>query len=119
MQNKIQNILISYWFKKLDHNPKEKIDNLADSIKTIIDTPLLFNEENVNRLIGMPRIEGISNDKRSFFSISLINATFRYEVQGEMDNDEVVMLINNYSQLFYDVLKDVYNIDILYTSIKE
>ena len=118
MQNKIQSFLISYWFKKIDYNPKEKIDILSDSIKTVIDTPLLYNSEDVNKLIGMPRIEGMSSDKKSFFSMSLINASLRYEIKSDMDKDEVIMLINNYSQLFFDVLKDVYNVDIVYTSIR-
>ncbi len=117
MQKKIHNILISYWFKKLDYNPKEKISNLSDSIRSVIDTDLLFNNENPTRLIGMPRIEGISSDKKSFFSMSLINATLRLEVK-EKDDDEIILLTNNYVQLFYDILKDVYDIDILYTSIK-
>ena len=118
MQTKIQNVLISYWFKKIDYNPKEKLDSLKDAIKTVIDTPLLYNDEGVDKLIGMPRIEGISSDKKSFFSMSLINASLRCEINGMMDNDEVIMLINNYSQLFYDVLKDVYDMDCVYTSIK-
>ncbi len=117
MQSKIHNFLISYWFKKLDYNPKEKIGNLTDSIKSVIDTNLLYNNESPTRLIGMPRIEGISSDKKSFFSMSLINANLRLEVK-EMDDDEAILLVNNYSQLFYDILKDVYDIDILYTSIK-
>ena len=118
MQKNIQNFVISYWFKKLSYNPKEKIDNLADSIKTIIDTPLLYNNEDVKRMIGMPRIEGISENKESFFSMSLINATLRCEIRNPLDEDEIVLMINNYSQLFYDVLKDIYDIDIIYTSIK-
>ena len=117
MQNNIRNILISYWFNKLDYNPSEKIESLSNSINSIIDTPLIYNNEEVKRLFGMPRIEGISNDKKTFFSMSLINATVRCDIDN-MDNDEVILLINNYSQLFYDILKDIYNVDILYTSIK-
>ena len=118
MQNEIQSVLISYWFKKIDYNPKEKIDSLTDSVKSVIDTPLIYNNENAKRLFSMPRIEGISSDKKVLFSMSLINATVRYDIKGMQDNDEVMLLINNYSQLFYDILKDVYNLDILYTSIK-
>ena len=118
MQEEIQSFIISYWFKKLDYNPADKIDSLTDSIKSVIDTPLMYNNEDVKRLFSMPRIEGISSDKKNLFSISLINATIRCEIKGSLDNDEVTMLINNYSQLFFDILKDVYNLDILYTSIK-
>ncbi len=117
MQNNIQNILISYWYNKMDYNPKEKIESLGNSINSIIDTPLIYNTEDANRLFKMPRIEGISSDKRTFFSMSLINATVRCDIEN-MDNDEVILLINNYSQLFYDILKDVYNLDILYISVR-
>ena len=117
MQSRIQNVLISYWFKKIDYNPKEKIEYLTDAIKSVIDTSLMYNNEDANRLFGMPRIEGMSNDKKTLFSMSLINSTLRCNVNG-MDDDEIILLINNYTQLFYDILKDVYNVEILYTSVK-
>ena len=116
MQDNIQYVLISYWFKKIEYNPKEKIDALTDYIKSIIDTPLRYNTEDASRFFSMPRIEGISVDKKKIFSMSLINATLRFDVK-DLDNDEIILLVNNYSQLFYDLLKEVYNIDIIYTCI--
>ena len=117
MQNKIQNINISYWFKELDFNPKEKINELQNEFNSIIDTPFLYNEEDIGKLISMPRIEGISKDKKYLFNMSLINANLFIDV-GDLDYDDVILLINEKVQVIFDILKDVYDLDIIYTSIK-
>ena len=115
MKNKVQNIIISYWFKELDYNPSIKIKEIEDSFKNIIDMPFLFNEEKEGRLVGMPRIEGISKSKKYFFNMSLINATLIINCQ---DEEDILLTINNYLQLVFDILNDTYNVRILYTSVK-
>jgi len=117
MQNIIQNINISYWFKELNFNPKNKINELEEEFKNIIDTPFLYNNENAGKFIGMPRIEGKSSDNIYIFSMSLINANLFINV-NDLDYDEVILLINEKVQLIFDILKNVYDIDIIYTSIK-
>ena len=116
--NKIKNIYISYWFSELDFNPSSKIDILEKEIVSIIDTPIIYNTDNNLKNIGIPRIEGISSDKKYLFTMSLVNAFLSININSDMDNDEILLLINNNSQLFYDILKNVYNIDFIYTSIK-
>lgn len=116
--NKIKNIYISYWFHELDFNPSNKIDSLEKEIASIIDTPIIYNTDNNLKNIGIPRIEGLSSDKKYLFTMSLVNAFLSISINEDIDNDEVLLLINHHSQLFYDILKNVYNIDIIYTSFK-
>ena len=110
MQNKIQNIHISYWYQELDYNPKDKIENLEKEVKSVIDQPLLYNEELPNRFIGMPRIQGMSSDNKYLFNMSLINANLTINV-SDLSSDAVILLINEKVQLFFDILHDVYNLD--------
>lgn len=116
--DKIKNIYISYWFHELDFNPSNKIDSLEKEIASIIDTPIIYNTDNNLKNIGIPRIEGLSSDKKYLFTMSLVNAFLSININEDIDNDEVLLLINHHSQLFYDILKNVYNIDIIYTSFK-
>ncbi len=113
----IQNVNISYWFKELKFHPKEKIKELEDEFKNIIDRPFLYNNEEVGRLISFPRIEGISSDKIYNFNMSLINANLNILINN-LENDDVILLINEKVQLIFDILKEVYDLDIIYTSIK-
>ncbi len=117
MQNRIQNINISYWFKELDYNPNNKINELTNEIKSIIDTPLFYNKEKEGRFISMPRIEGISKDKKYTFNMSLINANLFINTDF-LSIDDVILLINEKVQVIFDILKEVYNLDIIYSSIK-
>ena len=105
----IQNIYINYFFKELDYNPKEKVEELEKEVHAIIDKPLMFNEEPSNKLIGMPRIQGISSDKKYLFTMSLINASLSINV-GDISYDDAILLINEKVQLLYDILKEVYNL---------
>ena len=116
--NKIKNIYISYWFRELNFNPALKVKILEKEIKSIIDNPIIYNTDDVLTNIAIPRIEGLSADKKYLFTMSLINAVLSININCFADNDEILLLINNNSQLFYDILKDVYNLHIIYTSVK-
>lgn len=116
--NKIESINISYWYKELDNNPINKVMELQNNLKSIFDADFMINDTPALQKISMPRIQGISNDKKYFFSMSLVNANLVININGEKDSDEVLLLINNYLQLVYDVLKEIYDLEILYSSIK-
>ena len=113
----IQSINISYWFKEIDFHPKDKINELMEEFKSIIDTPFLYNNEGVNKFISIPRIEGRSKDNIYTFNMSLINANLFININN-LDYDETILLINEKVQLVFDILKEVYDLDIIYTSIK-
>ena len=115
--NNIKNIYISYWFNKLDFNPSTKVNDLEDEIKSIIDTPILYTDDNNLNNISIPRIKGASSDKKYFFTLSLINAILSIDV-SDITIDEAILLINSNTQLFYDIIKKIYNIKVVYTSIK-
>ena len=116
--NRIKNIYISYWFHELSFNPSNKIDILEKELVSIIDTPIMYNLDNSFKNISIPRIEGLSRDKKYLFTMSLVNAMLSINVNNDLDDDEILLLINSNSQLFYDILKNIYNIDIIYTSFK-
>ena len=116
--NKIKNIYLSYWFNELENNPSSKVFELESEINSIINEPIMYNEDNNHKNIAVPRIQGISKDKKYLFTMSLINAILSININDDIDNDEVILLINNNIQLFYDILKKVYDIKILYSSIK-
>ncbi len=116
--NKIRNIYISYWFHELDYNPAKKVFELQKEIESIIDLPIRYNSDEVLRNIGMPRIEGQSSDMKYWFTMSLVNAFFSINIKENLDNDEIILLINNNIQLFYDILKEIYDVHIIYSSIK-
>lgn len=115
--NKIKNIIISYWFNELDYNPSNKVLELEDEVKSIINEPLMYNDEKRNINIAIPRIQGISSDKKYLFTMSLINAILSINV-SDIDIDDAILLINSNIQLFYDILKRVYDVKIIYSSIK-
>ena len=50
--------------------------------------------------------------------MSLINAILSINITEDIDIDEAILLINNNVQLFYDIIKKVYDVKIVYTSIK-
>lgn len=118
MQKQVKSINISYWFRELDNNPIIKIEELENSLNKIFQTPFLVNNLEVGTNISYPRIQAISSDKTKFFNMSLINANISINVLNEQEYDEIVLLINENVQLFYDVLKEVFELEILYTSIK-
>lgn len=116
--NKIKNIYISYWFHELEENPSSKVFELEEEIKSIINEPLMYNDDKSHHNMGIPRIQGISKDKKYLFTMSLINAILSININEDIDNDDAILLINNNIQLFYDIIKKVYGIKIIYSSIK-
>ena len=50
--------------------------------------------------------------------MSLINAVLSINITDDISVDDVILLINNNIQLFYDIIRRVYGIEIVYTSIK-
>ncbi len=113
----INNVVISFWFDELAFHPKDKINELQEEIKSIIDTPLLYNEEGINHYISMPRIQGISTSQDVSFVMSLINCHLTINVSNK-DIDEVILLLNNDIQYLYDILVEIYGLQIRYTSLK-
>lgn len=115
--NKIRNIYISYWFHELDNNPSKKVYELEEEVRSIINEPLMFNEDNKRDNLIIPRVQGMSTDKKYLLTVSYINAVLSISVD-DIDIDETILLINNNIQLFYDIIKRVYGVKIIYSSIK-
>lgn len=115
--NKIRNIYLSYWFQELDDNPSKKVFQLEEEVHSIINEPLMFNEDNKRDNLIIPRVQGMSTDKKYLFTVSYINAVLSINVD-DIDIDEAILLINNNIQLFYDIIKRVYGVKIIYSSIK-
>lgn len=114
---KIEKVVLCYFFDRLNYNPKDKIKELSDEVKSFFDDSFVFSNENIEHLFSMPRIQAISKDKKMLFQMSLINTIITFNVH-EMDMDDVILWINNHLQFFYDVLKNVYDVKILYSSLK-
>ena len=115
--NKIKNVILSYWYEEMNFHPNDKINELQDAMKGIIDAPLMYNEEDIHHLISLPRIKGISQNHQYAFQISLINAFLSCDV-SDLETDEIILLVNNHLQYLHDVLKNLFNLRICYTSIK-
>lgn len=116
--NYIKNIQISYWFRELKYNPSDYVNELEEEIHSVIDTPLMYNDNKLLNNISIPRIQGMSKDKKFFFTMSLVNVFLSINLNDDITNDEAILLLNNNIQLFYDVIKNVYDVDVIYTSIK-
>ena len=115
--NKIKNICLSYWFSEINYNPALKINLLEEEVKSILDDRVMFNDNKLLNNISIPRIQGTSHDKKYFFTMSLVNCFLIINVD-DISYDDVILLINNNVQLFYDILKKIYDVKILYSSIK-
>lgn len=115
--DRIRNVIVSYWFQELEYNPKDKLDVLSKELVSIFKLPFIYNEEKAHHLISLPRIEALSEDKKTLFQMSLINANLVINVEN-LDNDEIILLLNNRAQLFFDTIKNIYDVKIFYTSIK-
>lgn len=116
--NKIKNVFISYWFKEINYNPANHVNELEDEIKSIFNAPVMFNDDKLLNNISIPRIQCISPDNKYFFTMSLVNAFLSINISDDINNDELLLLVNNNIQLFYDILKNIYGVSILYSSIK-
>ena len=116
--NKINSICISFWFKELSNNPSNKVNELEEEVHSILDMPMMYNDQLGNSNISIPRIQGMSKDKKYFFTMSLVNAFLSINFPDSISTDEAILLINNNMQLFYDILKNIYDVHIVYSSIK-
>ena len=116
--NKINSICISFWFKELSNNPSNKVNELEEEVHSILDMPMMYNDKLGNSNISIPRIQGMSKDKKYFFTMSLVNAFLSINFPDSISTDEAILLINNNMQLFYDILKNIYDVHIVYSSIK-
>lgn len=110
----IKQVIVGFWFKELKENPLLKVKELENEFKDYFNIPLYINDMDISGNIAFPRI--ISNGEFSF-KMSLINFYMEFNINS-MDKDEVVLLVNKYLQYTYSVLKDIYNIEGLYSSIK-
>ena len=102
--DKIKNVIISYWYKELSVNPKEKINELEKELSGVFDMPFMYNQNETMNFISMPRIQAMTKDKKCLFQMSLINSNLTIDV--DLENDNVILLINNYAQLFYGYIKE-------------
>lgn len=118
MKNRVNNVIISYWFKELMTNPISKIEELENSLNNMFNKPFLVNNMEVGHNLSMPRIQSMSSDKRMLFTMSLVNATLSVHYNDEVSFDDVILMINENTQLFYDLLKEIYDVEIVYTSVK-
>lgn len=109
---------IVFWFNELTYNPICKVNNLEQSLKTYFDSHFLINDAPPFINIGLPRIIANNNDKKIYFDMSLVNTNFTIDLVDYNDLDSIFLEINRNSQFIYDILKEIYDINFLYCSIK-
>ena len=114
---KINSVTINFWFKELLESPSTKVLELEDNLNSLFHNNFMYTDMPVKENIDIPRIQCLSEDKKLFFTMSLVSCNLNIEV-NDLDNDEIVLLINEDMQILYDVLVDVYHLEILYSSIK-
>lgn len=113
----INSVTINFWFKELLESPSKKVLELEESLNSILHNNFMYSDMPVGDSIDIPRVQCISEDKKNYFTMSLVSCNLNIDVK-DLDNDEIVLLINEDIQILYDVLKDLYNLDIIYSSIK-
>ena len=114
---KINSITINFWYKELLDSPSNKVFELEDNLNSLLHNHFMYSDMPSKENIDIPRVQCISDDKKIYFIMSLVSATLTINV-SEMDKDDIVLFVNENIQLLYDVLKDLYNIEIIYSSIK-
>ena len=114
---KIKSVTINFWYKELTENPSKKVLELESSLMSLLHNNFMYTEMPVGENIDVPRVQCISEDKKLFFTMSLVSSVLRINVE-DMDNDEIVMFVNENMQLLFDILKELYNVETLYSSIK-
>lgn len=112
-----KNVIISFWYKEMLESPATKVVDLENSLKSLFDNPFLYNDMPVNENIDVPRVQCKSQDSKYLFTMSLICANLSIDV-NKMDKDDILLIINENIQLIYDVLKEIYDVSIIYASIK-
>ena len=114
---KINSITINFWYKELLDSPSNKVFELEDNLNSLLHNHFMYSDIPSKENIDIPRVQCISDDKKIYFTMSLVSATLTINV-SEMDKDDIVLFVNENIQLLYDVLKDLYNLEIIYSSIK-
>jgi len=116
---KINHAIISLWYKELEYNPICKVGNLENSLSNYFKVPFLISDKEPFVNISLPRImAGFENDKYLYnFNMSMVNANLNITF-NEVDKDEIILKVNEMIQIMYDVLKEIYDIDVIYSSIK-
>ena len=114
---KINNITINFWYKELLDSPSIKVMELEDNLNSLFHNHFMYTDMPTKENIDIPRVQCISDDKKVFFTMSLVSSTLNINV-NDKDNDEIVLLVNENMQLLYDVLVDLYGVEIVYSSIK-
>lgn len=115
---RIKRVDIRYWFPRQKENPMQKSKELEDELNSFFHEAFFYNETTVESHFSMPRVTVLSQDKKYFFTMSLINASLMMEVDSTIDLDSIILEVNKNMQYFYDVLKRIYDLDFLYSSIK-
>jgi len=118
MKNKVNKVIISYWYKELMTNPIGKIEELENSLNKMFNRPFMVNNMEVGYNLSIPRIQALNSDKTMLFTMSLVNANLSVHYNEEVSYDDIILMINENTQLFYDLLKEIYDVEIVYTSIK-
>lgn len=113
----LKQAIISFWFKELEYNPICKVGELESHLKGDFKEPFLINEQEPFINIGLPRIAAKSDNMQCVFNMTLVNANLNIAFNNE-DKDQAILLINEKLQLVYDALKEVYDLKIVYASIK-
>ncbi len=114
---KINSITINFWYKELMENPCNKVLELESDLMSLLHNNFMYTEMPPKENIDIPRIQCISKDKRIYFTMSLVSCNLKIDVT-DMDKDDIVMFVNENMQLLYDELKELYGIEVLYSSIK-
>lgn len=113
---KIKQATISFWFKELSYNPICKVGELENCLNNHFNVPFLINDCEPFVNIGMPRIVARSDD--AIFNMTLINAHLNIVNFYTSDVNEVILKINEMMQTVFAILKEIYEIDCIYSSIK-
>lgn len=114
---KLKQAIITFWFRELEYNPICRINDLEDALVNYFNRPFLINNQEPFSYIGMPRI--IANNENDYtFNMCLVNANLIINLHECNDYDEVNLKINELMQVVFDSLMKVYELDIIYSSIK-
>lgn len=113
---KFREVVISFWYKELEYNPICKVGKLESILSNLFDSPILINEQEPFINIGVPRI--VASNENYVFNMSLVNANLVINIHEFADYHEVILKINELMQFVFDALKEVYDLKIIYSSIK-
>ena len=113
----INNVTINFWFKELMESPSKKVLELEENLNSLFHNHFMYTDMPPKENIEIPRVQCISEDKKTYFTMSLVSSVLTINVK-DMDNDDIILLVNENIQLLYDVLVDLYGIEVVYASIK-